>query len=293
MSQIRFIYSIQTNGEETPSPVTVQTNRILKIDEVGASIMLGDTVRIVRGRDLYIPPDDVAHGLMFGTDRQKLCKAWDTAVKKKAMSILNSYSRFFTAHEEHEERASHAQPNKELPPPSEPLEKPVGPSAAAPEPVLPETVQLANNEAEQSPTLPIYPHACTVSWDSIDAFIPKLVAKWFPSKASQVSARTIFGNYDESNEGWTFVLEDVREGDRAALGALLQEHDILREVALEAEWPTGQSMGSASFPLTTAISNHILATEFLPSLVPPFTYGVNLSIPNAGGLVLIGPSVTD
>ena len=289
MSQIRYIYTIQTNGEETPTPVAVQSNRILKIDEVGASIMLGDTVRIVRGRDLYIPPDDVAHGIMFGTDKKKLCKAWDTAVKKKAMSILNSYSRFFTAHEdidgpEGDSRPASSLEVEQITQTEQPVEKaPMDASSSGPE-----------EETENNPSaLPIYPHACKVSWNSIDAFIPKMVAKWFPDKDSQISARAIFGNYAESNDSWTFILEEANDGDRSALAALLAEHDVLHQISLDSEWPKGEPLGSVTFPLTTAISNHILATEFLPFMTPPFTFGVNLSIPNVEGLILVSNAITD
>lgn len=296
MSQIRFIYTIQTDGDETPTPVVPQANRILKIDDVGASIMLGDTVRIVRGRDLYIPPEDIAHGLMFGTDRKKLCKAWDTAVKKKAMSILSSYSRYFTAHDDNGGNETPAEPTVS----ATKAEKNPQESSNTPESskdiethtptILDTPLESKNTQAPDTKTAEpefIYPHACKIPWDSIETFIPKMVAKWFPSKESQITARFIFGSYAESNEGWTFVLEDVTEEDRLPLTALLAEHDTLHEVSLEAEWPEGEPMGGASFPLTTAISNHILATEFLPFLTPPFTYGVNLAIPNAEGLVVV------
>lgn len=286
MSNLQFIYSIQSDGGQTPGPLKPQAHRILKIDDAGASIMLNNTVHIIRGRDLYISPSDVAHGIMFGTDQNKLCQAWDTAVKKKAMSVLNEYAHFFSARDI---------PRKDVTPdPEPPGEK--GAKNAPERTVEAPKIEAATSPAAAPAEAPApaqaadtgYPRACKVPWSEVESFLPRFIASLFSSSDTQIYARAIFGgDYAESSNSWTIILEDVSAEDRATMKDLLTKYDRFHEVDLDNEWPEAEPLWFTSFPLTTAISNEILARELLPSLTPAFDYGIQLAIPNADGLVLI------
>lgn len=301
MSGRTIFYCIHTKQGTTPA-----------VEELCPVSMAGKKVTLnIRGElmdieppDMYQRPDDVTDGFMVGVNEEKLATMWNKAVKRQAIQALNSLNRFLIIKEQPEENPSESKPvpEQELPAPNTQLSSQES-SELKEEPKPKEEPTLSSEKFTrkqeethgesanaQTPTVSseeLFAHAVDLDIEYMDELMLDWVSKTFPAE-SKAYANIVRGMY--ATPGWMLVLDGLSAIDRDTMAAFLTHYDKEHDIDLTNEWKEGSpNADNWSIALTTAICNRLMGEEILPSLDPPFCYGVDSAIYTGKSITFISP----
>lgn len=296
-----IFYCIHTKQGTTPS-----------VEELRPVSMAGKKVTLnIRGElidiepsDMYQRPDDVKDGFMVGVNEEKLTTMWNKAVKRQAIQALNSLNRFLIIKEPPEEKPSESKPAPEQEPPapntqlssSESSELKEEPRFKEKSTLSPEesaqkqeevTEKSANAQVSTASSEELFAHAVDLGIEYMDELMMDWVSKTFPAE-SNAYVNIVHGMF--GTPGWMLVLEGLSAIDRDTMTAFLAHYDTEHDIDLTNEWKEGSpNADNGSIALTTAICNRLMGEEILPSLDPPFCYGVDSAIYTGKSITFISP----
>lgn len=280
-----IFYCIHTKQGTTPS-----AEELRPVSMAGKKVTLNIRGELmdIEPSDMYQRPDDVTDGFMVGVNEEKLTTMWNKAVKRQAIQALNSLNRFLIIKEQPEEKAE--KPLESTPKPEQ--------TAHEKESSAPNT-QLSSSESSELKGEPepketpmvsyeeLFAHAIDLDIEYMDELMVDWVSKTFPVE-SRAYANIVSGMY--GTPGWTLVLDGLSAIDRDTMTAFLAHYDTEHDIDLTNEWEEGNpNADNWSIALTTAICNRLMGEEILPSLDPPFRYGVDSAIYTGKSITFISP----
>lgn len=296
-----IFYCIHTKQGTTPA---VEELRPVSMAGKKVTLNIRGELMDIEPSDMYQRPDDVTDGFMVGVNEEKLTTMWNKAVKRQAIQALNSLNRFLIIKEQPEENHSESKPvpEQELPAPNTQLSSPES-SELKEEPKPKEESTLSSEEfarkqeetheesaSAQTPTVSseeFFAHAVDIDIEYMDELMLDWVSKTFPAE-SNAYANIVRGMY--ATPGWMLVLDGLSAIDRDTMAAFLTHYDKEHDIDLTNEWKEGSpNADNWSIALTTAICNRLMGEEILPSLDPPFCYGVDSAIYTGKSITFISP----
>lgn len=296
-----IFYCIHTKQGTTPA---VEELRPVSMAGKKVTLNIRGELMDIEPSDMYQRPDDVTDGFMVGVNEEKLTTMWNKAVKRQAIQALNSLNRFLIIKEQPEENPSESKPvpKQELPAPNPQLSSPES-SELKEEPKPKEESTLSSEEfarkqeethgesaSTQTPTVSseeLFAHAVDLDIEYMDELMVDWVSKTFPAE-SNAYANIVRGMY--ATPGWMLVLEGLSAIDRDTMASFLAHYDTEHDIDLTNEWEEGSpNADNWSIALTTAICNRLMGEEILPSLDPPFCYGVDSAIYTGKSITFISP----
>lgn len=285
MSGRPIFYCIHTKQGTTPA---VEELRPVSMAGKKVTLNISGELMDIEPSDMYHRPDDVTNGFMVGVNEEKLTTMWNKAVKRQAIQELNALNRFLIIKEQPEDKTEK---------PLESNPKP-GQTAHEKESSAPNT-QLSSSESselkgepepKETPTVSseeLFAHAIDLDIEFMDELMVDWVSKTFPVE-SRAYANIVSGMY--GTPGWTLVLDGLSAIDRDTMTAFLAHYDTEHDIDLTNEWEEGNpNADNWSIALTTAICNRLMGEEILPSLDPPFRYGVDSAIYTGKSITFISP----
>lgn len=280
-----IFYCIHTKQGTTPA---VEELRPVSMARKKVTLNIRGELMDIEPSDMYQRPEDVTDGFMVGVNEEKLTTMWNKAVKRQAIQALNSLNRFLIIKEQPEEKAE--KPLESTPKPEQ--------TAHEKESSAPNT-QLSSSESselkgepepKETPTVSseeLFAHAIDLDIEFMDVLMMNWVSKTFPVE-SRAYANIVSGMY--GTPGWTLVLDGLSAIDRDTMTAFLAHYDSEHDIDLTNEWEEGNpNADNWSIALTTAICNRLMGEEILPSLDPPFRYGVDSAIYTGKSITFISP----
>lgn len=150
---------------------------------------------------------------------------------------------------------------------------------------------LSSEQPTTAPSSPatedLFARAIDLDIEFIEILLMKWVSKAFPVD-SHVYCNIVSGTYGQSS--WSIVLNGLTKEDRATMEAFLERYDDKHEIDLSNEWDeNAPDADNWSIVLTTNICNRLAGAEILPSLDPPFCYGVDYAIYTGDRVTFISP----
>ena len=280
-----IFYCIHTKQGTTPS---VEELRPVSMAGKKVTLNIRGELMDIEPSDMYQRPDDVTDGFMVGVNEEKLTTMWNKAVKRQAIQALNSLNRFLIIKEQPEEKAE--KPLESTPKPEQTAHEK---ESSAPNTKLSssESSELKGEpELKETPTVSseeLFAHAIDLDIEFMDVLMMNWVSKTFPVE-SRAYANIVSGMY--GTPGWTLVLDGLSAIDRDTMTAFLAHYDTEHDIDLTNEWEEGNpNADNWSIALTTAICNRLMGEEILPSLDPPFRYGVDSAIYTGKSITFISP----
>lgn len=280
-----IFYCIHTKQGTTPS---VEELRPVSMAGKKVTLNIRGELMDIEPSDMYQRPDDVTDGFMVGVNEEKLTTMWNKAVKRQAIQALNSLNRFLIIKEQPEEKAE--KPLESTPKPEQTAHEK---ESSAPNTKLSssESSELKGEpEPKETPTVSseeLFAHAIDLDIEFMDVLMMNWVSKTFPVE-SRAYANIVSGMY--GTPGWTLVLDGLSAIDRDTMTAFLAHYDTEHDIDLTNEWEEGNpNADNWSIALTTAICNRLMGEEILPSLDPPFRYGVDSAIYTGKSITFISP----
>lgn len=280
-----IFYCIHTKQGTTPA---VEELRPVSMAGKKVTLNIRGELMDIEPSDMYQRPEDVTDSFMVGVNEEKLTTMWNKAVKRQAIQALNSLNRFLIIKEQPEEKAE--KPLESTPKPEQ--------TAHEKESSAPNT-QLSSSESselkgepepKETPTVSseeLFAHAIDLDIEFMDVLMMNWVSKTFPVE-SRAYANIVSGMY--GTPGWTLVLDGLSAIDRDTMTAFLAHYDSEHDIDLTNEWEEGNpNADNWSIALTTAICNRLMGEEILPSLDPPFRYGVDSAIYTGKSITFISP----
>lgn len=301
-----IFYCIHTKQGTTPA---VEELRPVSMAGKKVTLNIRGELMDIEPSDMYQRPDDVTDGFMVGINEEKLTTMWNKAVKRQAIQALNSLNRFLIIKEQPEEIPSESKPvpeqaahEQEPPTPNTQLSSSES-SELKEEPKPKEESTLSSEEfarkqeethgesaIAQTPTVSseeFFAHAVDLDIEYMDELMVDWVSKTFPAE-SNAYANIVRGMY--ATPGWMLVLDGLSAIDRDTMAAFLTHYDKEHDIDLTNEWKEGSpNADNWSIALTTAICNRLMGEEILPSLDPPFCYGVDSAIYTGKSITFISP----
>lgn len=304
-----IFYCIHTKQGTTPA---VEELRPVSMAGKKVTLNIRGELMDIEPSDMYQRPEDVTDGFMVGVNEEKLTTMWNKAVKRQAIQALNSLNRFLIIKEQPEEKAE--KPLESTPKPEQTAHEK---ESSAPntqlsssesselkgEPEPKETPTVSSEELArkqegiheesaiaQTTTVSseeLFAHAIDLDIEFMDVLMMNWVSKTFPVE-SRAYANIVSGMY--GTPGWTLVLDGLSAIDRDTMTAFLAHYDSEHDIDLTNEWEEGNpNADNWSIALTTAICNRLMGEEILPSLDPPFCYGVDSAIYAGKSITFISP----
>lgn len=272
-----IFYCIHTKQGTTPS---VEELRPVSMAGKKVTLNIRGELMDIEPSDMYQRPDDVTDGFMVGVNEEKLTTMWNKAVKRQAIQALNSLNRFLIIKEQPEEKPSESKPVPEQEPPAPNTQLSSSESSELKE--EPKSKEKSTLSSEE-----LFAHAIDLDIEYMDELMVDWVSKTFPAE-SNAYANIVSGMY--ATPGWMLVLDGLSAIDRDTMTAFLAHYDTEHDIDLTNEWKEGSpNADNWSIALTTAICNRLMGEEILPSLDPPFCYGVDSAIYTGKSITFISP----
>lgn len=304
-----IFYCIHTKQGTTPS---VEELRPVSMAGKKVTLNIRGELMDIEPSDMYHRPDDVTDGFMVGVNEEKLTTMWNKAVKRQAIQELNALNRFLIIKEQPEGKAEKPSESKHEPEQTAHEKEPPAPntqlssqesSELKEEPKPKEESTLSSEKFTrkqeethgesanaQTPTVSseeLFAHAVDLDIEYMDELMLDWVSKTFPAE-SKAYANIVRGMY--ATPGWMLVLDGLSAIDRDTMAAFLTHYDKEHDIDLTNEWKEGSpNADNWSIALTTAICNRLMGEEILPSLDPPFCYGVDSAIYTGKSITFISP----